>query len=96
MTIRQLEECIDVHGKDIYGFCRQITGSAQEGEDLYQDTFMKAVEHLDKMDMERNQRISIVCCPGIMEKQAQKIRMETADCGDGQPGGEGGKRGFDF
>lgn len=54
MTITELEQCMDAYGKDIYSFCRQITGSAQEGEELYQDTFLKAVELLEKIDRNRN------------------------------------------
>ncbi len=54
MTITELEQCIDSYGKDIYGFCRQITGSIQQGEDLYQDTFMKAVELSEKIDLNHN------------------------------------------
>lgn len=54
MTLMELEECIDIYGKDIYGFCRQVTGNRQDGDDLYQDTFMKALELKDKIDMQRN------------------------------------------
>lgn len=54
MTLIQLEECIDIYGKDIYGFCRQITGNRQDGDDLYQDTFMKALELKDKIDRQQN------------------------------------------
>lgn len=54
MTITELEECIDRYGKEIYGFCRQVTGSPQEGDDLYQDTFLKAVELKDKIDLSKN------------------------------------------
>ena len=54
MTIDELEKCIDIYGKDIYGFCRQITGNPQDGDDLYQDTFMKALELKDKIDMDHN------------------------------------------
>lgn len=54
MTIAELEECIDKYGKDIYSFCRHATGSVQEGEELYQDTFLKAVELLGKMDINQN------------------------------------------
>ncbi|MGN1180365.1 MAG: RNA polymerase sigma factor [Suilimivivens sp.] len=54
MTITELEQCIDKYGKDIFSFCRRITGSIQEGEDLYQDTFLKALELSERMDMEKN------------------------------------------
>lgn len=54
MTIAELEQCIDIYGKDIYSFCRHATGSIQESEELYQDTFLKAVELLGKMDVNQN------------------------------------------
>ncbi len=54
MTVTELEKCIDLYGKDIYGFCRQITGNREEGEDLYQDTFMKALELKKKIHMDQN------------------------------------------
>lgn len=54
MTTTELEQCIDEYGKDIYSFCRQITGSTLEGEELYQDTFLKALELSERMDKEKN------------------------------------------
>ncbi len=54
MTMTELEQCIDLYGKDIFSFCRYATGSIQEGEELFQDTFLKAVELLDKMEMNQN------------------------------------------
>ena len=53
MTIVDLEQCIDLYGKDIYSFCCYATGSIQEGEELYQDTFLKAVELIDRIDYEK-------------------------------------------
>ena len=54
MTITELEQYIDEYGKDIFSFCKQVTGSVQEGEDLYQDTFLKAMELSERMDIENN------------------------------------------
>lgn len=56
MTKAELEQCVEEYGKDIYSFCRQITGSEQEGEELYQDTFLKAMELLKRMDIQQNPR----------------------------------------
>lgn len=56
MDVRQLEQCIQEYGKDIYAFCSQLTGNRQEAEELYQDTFLKAVEMLEKIDSGRNPR----------------------------------------
>lgn len=50
----QLEQCIRDYGKDLYSFCRYLTGNVQEAEDLYQDTFLKAVELREGIDYENN------------------------------------------
>lgn len=54
MTGQQLEKCIEEHGKAIYSFCRHLTGNRQEAEELYQDTFLSAVELSDRIDYENN------------------------------------------
>lgn len=47
MTKQELTECIDAYGRDIYSFCRHVTGSVQEAEELYQDTWLKVLELSD-------------------------------------------------
>lgn len=54
MDMIQLEQCINEYGKEIYSFCCQITRNRQEAEDLYQDTFLKAVELGEKIHYEKN------------------------------------------
>lgn len=54
MTICELEECIDTHGKAIYTFCIQLTHSLYEAEELYQNTFVKAMELSEKLDRSQN------------------------------------------
>lgn len=54
MTKQELELCINEHGKAIYSFCRQLACNQQEAEDLYQDTFLLAVELSEKIDYEKN------------------------------------------
>lgn len=54
MNHKELEACIQAYGKDIYSFCRQLTGSRQEADDLYQDTFLKIVEICGRLDFENN------------------------------------------
>ena len=44
MTDLELEQCIAEYGADIYSFCCCLTGSRQEADDLYQETFLRAVE----------------------------------------------------
>jgi len=54
MTIQELEMCIYEYGKEIYSFCKHLTCSLQEADDLYQDTFLKAMELKDKIDYQDN------------------------------------------
>ena len=54
MTRLELEQCIDKYGKEIYSFCKHLTCNVQEADDLYQDTFLKAVELQQKIDREEN------------------------------------------
>lgn len=44
MTKVELENCINLYGSEIFSFCRYLTGSVQEGEELYQDVFLCALE----------------------------------------------------
>jgi len=54
MTKQELTECIDTYGRDIYSFCRHLTGNVQEADELYQDTWLKAVELLEDIDSAGN------------------------------------------
>lgn len=54
MTEQELETCITEYGKDIYSFCMHLTNIQSEAEDLYQDTFLTAVELKEKIDYGNN------------------------------------------
>lgn len=54
MTEQELEMCVSQYGKDIYSFCKYLTGNTQEADDLYQDTFLKVVELKEKIDYDQN------------------------------------------
>ena len=43
-----------LYGKEVFSFCRQIAVSHEEAEDLYQDTFLKAMELSEKIKYEEN------------------------------------------
>ena len=43
MTAAEMEHIIMQYGDDIYRFCFHITGCREEADDLYQDTFVKAI-----------------------------------------------------
>lgn len=54
MTKQELEMFITEYGKDIYSFCKHLTNNPVEADDLYQDTFLMAVEIKEKIDFENN------------------------------------------
>lgn len=60
MNDTQLLQCIEEYGKNVYTFCCQLTQNKQEAEELYQDTFLKAVEQKGRMDWENNPRSYLI------------------------------------
>ena len=44
MNSKQMEEYIAEYGKDVYSFCVYLTRSRLEADDLYQQTFLVALE----------------------------------------------------
>ena len=53
MNKEQLENYIKDYGKEIYSFCKALTKNKTDAEDLYQDTFLKAIE-LNNIDTNKN------------------------------------------
>lgn len=60
MNKLQLEQCIRDYGKEIYFFCRHLTGSVQEAEELYQDTFLKATELMKTINYENHPKSFLI------------------------------------
>ena len=54
MTIQELEQCIQLYGKDIYSFCMHLTKEKTSADDLYQDTFLEATKKLESIRYEDN------------------------------------------
>lgn len=49
-------ELIDQCGDSVYKLCRTLTRNRQDADDLFQDTFMKAFEQLDKLSASNNRQ----------------------------------------
>ncbi|MCM1181685.1 MAG: RNA polymerase sigma factor [Clostridium sp.] len=80
MRVAELEKCIEDYGSDIYAFCRQLTNSRQEADELYQDTFLKAMELLNKIEMSDNPKsyllsIALRLCRNARRKYARRKRI---------------------
>lgn len=54
MRARELERCMDAFGTDIYRFCMKLCMDKADAEDLYQQTFLKALESDWVLDWEAN------------------------------------------
>lgn len=54
MTIRELEQLVTEYGRDILSFCIHLTGNESEGEELYQELFLKAMDKLPSIRTDEN------------------------------------------
>ena len=54
MNATEIEKCIDDFGTDIYRFCLKLCADKADAEDLYQQTFLKALETQWTLDWEKN------------------------------------------
>ncbi len=50
----EMENLVDSHGDAVYRFCARLTGSKQEADDLFQRTFLRAMELAHRIDRERS------------------------------------------
>lgn len=56
MDKSDFETLIDLYGKSLYNFCSRLMSYSDEANDLYQQTFMRAFELADRIDIEKNPR----------------------------------------
>jgi RNA polymerase sigma-70 factor (ECF subfamily) len=49
-----LAELVDEYSDSVYRFCRSLTYSKEDADDLFQETFLKVLEQLPKMDNSDN------------------------------------------
>ena len=71
---------VDLYGKDIYSFCKKLTYNEFDAEELYQDTFLKALEIASRIDEEDNPKsfllsISVSLWKNKQRKYARRMRI---------------------
>lgn len=54
MTVKEIENIIYEYGDDIYRFCYHLTSSRDMADELYQETFLKAVQLSNKLNKSDN------------------------------------------
>lgn len=74
MTIHELSELVESHGREIYGFCYKLTQNKADADDLYQETFLKATEFCHKIDSNRNPKGYLITITlGIYKNNRRKF-----------------------
>lgn len=54
MDTTDLSDLVKLHGNAIYGFCYKLAKNKTDTDDLYQETFLKAMELCYKIDKDKN------------------------------------------
>ncbi len=85
MDAKEIERCIDEFGTDIYKFCRKLCLDQTEAEDLYQQTFLKALESSQTLDWEQNPKALFFALAHNLwksDRRKQARRNLIAPCGN--------------
>ena len=54
VTRQEFGSMLEKEGKAVYTFCRQLTGSRDDADELYQETMLIAMEKCNKIDEKGN------------------------------------------
>lgn len=54
MTTSEINEFIEEYGACVFSFCRRLTVSREDAEDLYQETMLRAIENSKRIESGRN------------------------------------------
>lgn len=69
----KLEYYVMKYGRDIYSFCVFLTKNRQEADDLYQDTFLRALEKNDINDRENPKSYLISIAINLWNNKKRKF-----------------------
>ena len=56
----ELDDLARLYGKAVYGFCHKLAKNRADADDLYQETFLKAIELCSKMKKDRNPKAFLI------------------------------------
>ena len=84
MNHMEFEQFVLDNGKDILRFCRMTCGNNESGDELYQDTMLKLLEKLSRLDFRQNVKsyalsISILLWKNKKKKYANRTRLVLTD-----------------
>ena len=72
MNNNEFEQFVLQNGKDILRFCRIITENTEIGDELYQDTMLKLLEKLNKLDSTQNVKSYAISVSILLWKNRKK------------------------
>lgn len=82
-SIHDSQDWVDEYSNSVYKFCRSLTYSKEDAEDLFQETFLKAFEQLKKDPLQNPQRhlfaTSLYIWKGWKRKYARRKRLVPVD-----------------
>ena len=79
MQASQVEQLLGSYGPEIYRYCRRLAGSGPDGEDLYQQTFLRMLELDLTADESRSPRALLYSvATGLWHNEARKRRRRAA------------------
>lgn len=77
MKASDLSNIVEIHGDAIYSFCYFLTKDKSSTDDLYQDTFLKALELCHKIDPEKNPKSFIISIAiGLWKNKCRKLARQ--------------------
>jgi RNA polymerase sigma-70 factor (ECF subfamily) len=65
-------EMVDEYANSLYKFCRSIAFSKQDAEDLFQETFLKALEQFEKVKQSGNPRNFLFATAAYIQKSRKR------------------------
>ena len=95
MNTREISELVEMHGNAIYTFCCSLTHNKIEADDLYQETFLKAIERKGKIHQNENPKsyllaIAIGIWKNSRRKYARRQRIAPMESLNENSDGENG------
>lgn len=84
MDVSLIETLIEEHGKDLYNFCKRLTYNEFDADELYQDTFLKAMDAAERIDVNNNPKsyllsIAVSLWNNKKRKYARRNRIAPTD-----------------
>ncbi len=80
MTCQEFAELIETEGREIYRFCCHLTGEKDGADELYQETMLKAMGRLSRIELSNNPKsfllgIAVKIWKGKRRKYARRQRI---------------------